>query len=128
VVQNLIVNAAEAVCAQGSRGTLRISACIVAGTGHKDAAAGPALDMLELRFSDDGVGIAADHLGLVFGRGFSTKPRATNSGIGLHWCANTALALGGRLSVESAGPQRGATFVLTLPLQRAAASELNQVA
>jgi len=131
VVQNLIVNAAEAARGNGSRGTLRISASIIAGTGHTDAAAnaaGPARDMLELRFSDDGVGIAADHLGLVFGRGFSTKPGATNSGIGLHWCANTTLALGGHLAVESAGPQCGATFLLMLPLQRAAASELSQVA
>ncbi len=116
VVQNLIVNAAEAVRDNGERGTLRISARMADG------------DMLELGFTDDGVGIAADNLGQVFGRGFSTKPRATNSGIGLHWCANTVLALGGRLSVESAGPQRGASFLLTPPLQRAAASVLHQVA
>ena len=66
-------------------------------------------------------------MGLVFSRGFSTKPRATNSGIGLHWCANTVMALGGRLSVESAGPQRGASFLLTLPLQRASVGDLGNL-
>lgn len=125
VVQNLIVNAAEAVRERQQRGTLRISASVLPAPGGAGSAGG---EMLELCFADDGVGIAAENLGLVFNRGFSTKPRATNSGIGLHWCANTVLALGGRLAVESAGAQRGAIFRLTLPLQRAAADELHQVA
>jgi sensor domain CHASE-containing protein len=119
VVQNLIVNAAEAVRDPGGRGTLRISARTMSGAEG---------EMLELTFADDGVGIAEDNLGLVFSRGFSTKPRATNSGIGLHWCANTVIALGGRLAVGSGGPMRGASFLLTLPLRRAAGSAMHKVA
>jgi hypothetical protein len=43
---------------------------------------------LHLRCEDDGVGIAPDDLQRVFDKGFSTKSRDTNYGIGLHWCAN----------------------------------------
>lgn len=120
VVQNLIVNAAEAVRESGSeRGKLRISArSLVSGSG----------EALMVSFADDGAGIAAADLDKVFDRGFSTKPSTTNSGIGLHWCANTLTALGGRLRVESAGRSCGATFHLSIPLLRAAGNARRQVA
>ena len=80
VFQNFIVNAAEAVQgAAGERGSLRIAA---------DVTDGSACPQLHLTFSDNGVGISADHLSRIFERGFSTEPSATNSGIGLQWCAN----------------------------------------
>lgn len=120
VVQNLIVNAAEAVRESGSEhGSLRISARgRVSGSGES----------LTLSFTDDGAGIAAADRDRVFDRGFSTKPSSTNSGIGLHWCANTLTALGGRLQVESAGRSCGTTFHLSIPLLRAAENVPLQVA
>ena len=70
-----------------------------------------------LRFADDGDGIPAEYLARIFESGFSTKSRATNFGIGLHWCANALHALGGRIRAESPGPGRGATLEVALPLR-----------
>jgi len=62
------------------------------------------------------VGIAADNLQRVFDKGFSTKSRETNYGIGLHWCANAIGALGGRIWAASEGLGMGASMHLMLPL------------
>jgi len=71
---------------------------------------------LHLECQDDGVGIPQENLARVFEKGFSTKSRETNQGIGLHWCANALSALGGRIWAESAGPGRGAVLHLLVPL------------
>jgi sensor domain CHASE-containing protein len=108
VLQNLIINAADAVRdADKDKGLLRIGAQIVDGAQRPQ---------LHLRCQDDGVGIAPEHLTRVFEQGFSTKSRGTHFGIGLHWCANALGALGGRIWAESEGPGRGACFHLLLPL------------
>ena len=73
-----------------------------------------------MRFKDDGLGIHPTDLPRVFDKGFSTKSRDTNHGIGLHWCANALNALGGRLEATS-GPDGGATFTVRLPLRRVTA-------
>jgi len=73
-------------------------------------------DQLHLRCEDNGVGIAHGNLERVFDKGFSTKSRETNYGIGLHWCANAISALGGRIWAVSDGPGRGASMHLMLPL------------
>ena len=52
----------------------------------------------------------------VFEKGFSTKSKGTNYGIGLHWCANAISALGGRIWAASDGPGLGASMHLVLPL------------
>jgi len=108
VLQNIIINAAEAVRDAGrERGRLQVSA--IHGSG---AYAG----QLHLSCRDDGVGIAAENLERVFEKGFSTKSRETNQGIGLHWCANAINAIGGRIWAESDGPGRGAVLHLLVPL------------
>jgi len=120
VFQNLIVNAAEAIRAAGrEHGSLRISVAVLPGAGG---------DRLQLSFADDGVGIAAGDLPQVFDKGFSTKPAASNSGIGLHWCANTINALGGSIRAASPGPNQGATLHIVLPLERAVSTPLQHVA
>jgi signal transduction histidine kinase len=108
VLQNLIINAADAVRDSGkARGVLRVSAEIVAAAQRRE---------LHLSCQDDGVGIAAQNLERVFEKGFSTKSRETNHGIGLHWCANAVNALGGRIWAASEGPGRGASMHLVVPL------------
>jgi two-component system NtrC family sensor kinase len=108
VLQNLIINAADAVHAAGkARGKVRISAEVVR---ESDA------DWLRLHCHDDGVGIAAEDAERIFERGYSTKSKDTNYGIGLHWCANAVIALGGRMWASSEGPGRGACLHLSLPL------------
>jgi len=108
VLQNLIINAADAVRAAGrDKGLLRVTAEIVGAADHTE---------LLLHCRDDGVGIPADNLRRVFEKGFSTKSRETNQGIGLHWCANALNALGGRIWADSDGPGRGACLHFMVPL------------
>ena len=108
ILQNLIINAADAVRDAGrDKGVLHFAAEIVAGSDS---------EQLHLHCKDDGVGIAADNLQRVFDKGFSTKSRETNYGIGLHWCANAIGALGGRIWAASEGPGQGASMHLMLPL------------
>ena len=108
ILQNLIINAADAVRDAGrDRGMLQFAAEIV---GEADS------EQLHLHCKDDGIGIAADNLQRVFDKGFSTKSRDTNYGIGLHWCANAIGALGGRIWAASEGLGMGASMHLMLPL------------
>jgi sensor domain CHASE-containing protein len=108
VLQNLIINAADAVRDAGrAKGTLKVGAEIV----REDER-----EQLHLHCKDDGVGIAQGDLERVFEKGFSTKSRDTNYGIGLHWCANAIGALGGRIWAASEGPGLGASMHLMLPL------------
>jgi C4-dicarboxylate-specific signal transduction histidine kinase len=109
VLQNFIINAADAVRETGKpRGSLRIAADIV-----RDADG----EQLHLVCTDDGIGIAAEHLTRIFDKGFTTKSMETNYGIGLHWCANAIAALGGRIWASSEGPGRGTSMHLLLPLE-----------
>jgi len=113
VVQNLIINAAEAVRAAGrGRGVVRFSAAVVHEIGQ---------DKLLLECVDTGVGIAAENLARVFERGYSTKRDSGNFGIGLHWSATAVNALGGRIWATSDGPGHGATLHLVMPLSGATA-------
>jgi sensor domain CHASE-containing protein len=108
VLQNLIINAADAVRDAGrARGVLTLAAEIVHTHEH---------DELHLHCADDGVGIARDALTRVFEKGYSTKSPETNQGIGLHWCANSIASLGGRMWAASDGPGLGAALHVILPL------------
>jgi sensor domain CHASE-containing protein len=108
VLQNLIINAADAVREAGrDKGVFRVAAEIVRDSDR---------DQLHLHCEDDGVGIARGNLERVFDQGFSTKSRDTNYGIGLHWCANAIAALGGRIWAASDGPGRGTSMHLMVPL------------
>ena len=108
VLQNIIINAADAMReAAKDKGVLRLSAEVVREADG---------EQLRLHCEDDGVGIPRDNLSRVFDKGFSTKSRETNSGIGLHWCANAIGALGGRIWATSEGVGRGASIHLALPL------------
>lgn len=115
VVQNMVVNAAEAVPAQQPSGRLRISA------SHESRAGRP---YLCLRFADDGTGIQPEHLAQLFRKRFSTKSADSNSGLGLHWCANVVAGIGGSIEAASPGPGMGATFTILLPADRDQADSL----
>ena len=116
VLQNLIINAAEAVRDAGNgKGVLRVSAQIV----HEADCA-----QLHLLCEDNGVGIAQQNLARLFDKGFSTKSPETNHGIGLHWCANAIGALGGRIWAASDGPGCGAAMHLLVPTHRPESASL----
>jgi two-component system, NtrC family, sensor kinase len=120
VFQNIILNAAEAVRAAGRRyGKLQIGAQVL------DDSRGA---RLHVTFADDGVGIHAADLRRIFEEGFSTKSGSSNSGIGLHWCANAVNALGGEIRAESPGPLGGAILHMILPLPPTDESRLTEAA
>lgn len=64
--------------------------------------------------ADNGVGISPENLTRIFAHGFTT--REEGHGFGLHSGALAARAMGGSLSVASAGTGLGASFTLELPI------------
>jgi PAS domain S-box-containing protein len=78
-------------------------------------------DRVKVTVSDNGVGIARDHLTKVFNRGFTTKK--DGHGFGLHSGANAANEMGGTLTAHSDGPGKGAEFTLELPVAASARPE-----
>jgi histidine kinase len=73
---------------------------------------------------DTGVGIPADELERIFERFYrrpddgvpAARPARAGRGIGLTIARSLARAQGGDVVASSAGPGRGATFRLTIPL------------
>ncbi|HZS42439.1 MAG TPA: ATP-binding protein [Polyangia bacterium] len=107
IVTNLLSNARRAVC-ERPPSARRISV--------RSARAGE--EQLAITVEDNGVGIPAENLARIFENGFTTKK--DGHGFGLHSSACAAMEMGGRLSVRSDGPDRGATFTLTIPMKLAA--------
>jgi signal transduction histidine kinase len=107
VVENLVVNAAEAM---PEGGTLHISTCV-----ESQGEQGP---VLHLAFRDEGKGIAPDHLPMVFEPYFTTKARGSQRGTGLGLAVSQAIvrAHGGSIWAESR-PGEGATFHIHLPME-----------
>lgn len=68
--------------------------------------------MIFVDFIDNGCGIHPDNITRIFKHGFTTKVKG--HGFGLHGSANAMTEMGGKLLVESDGPQCGARFRLTL--------------
>jgi signal transduction histidine kinase len=64
------------------------------------------------------MGIAPEDLARVFAFGFTT--RNDGHGFGLHSSALAANEMGGSLTAQSEGAGQGATFTLTLPIEKAA--------
>lgn len=70
---------------------------------------------VQVQVSDDGTGIAAEHLGQIFDPFFTTKLGRGGSGLGLSVSHRIVTkVLGGQLTVRSK-PGEGSTFELTLP-------------
>ena len=70
---------------------------------------------VQLRVTDDGVGISPDDLPHIFDPFFSTKFGQGGSGLGLHLAHNLVTqVLGGRLTVTSA-PGQGSAFLVDIP-------------
>jgi signal transduction histidine kinase len=101
IIENISVNAVQALHAKGEPGTITLEA--------KDADS-----HVEISVTDTGAGIDPHNLTRIFSRGVSTREGA-NRGVGLHYCATSLRAMNGRISAESAGAGRGATFRIQLP-------------
>ncbi len=103
VISNLVTNAMAHAYGKGESGHLRL---VYEALGS---------DRVRLQFSDDGVGIPAEHLGHIFDPFFTTKLGQGGSGLGLH-IVHTLVTdlLGGSISVSSL-PGQGAHFQIVLP-------------
>jgi two-component system, OmpR family, phosphate regulon sensor histidine kinase PhoR len=112
VVRNLVHNAIKFT---PSGGSITVSARRVSGDDG--------VDIVELRITDTGCGIAPDDLRRVFERFYkadrSRQREGEGSGLGLAIARHTVEAHGGRISVESTRGE-GATFVVLLPSFRGA--------
>ena len=106
VLMNLVLNAREAMLAQG-KGTLTLSA--YGGTGY-----------VTLEVSDTGHGISQDDLQRIFDRFYTTKDSSNQdeeccgTGLGLSFCQTVVDSHHGTLRVESELGQ-GTTFKIVLP-------------
>ncbi len=79
-----------------------------------------------LRVKDHGIGMSRAHLRFIFNRfyriGAEVRRSHTGTGLGLFIVKSVVKGHKGTVSAESAGPDRGSTFVVTLPgvIERAA--------
>lgn len=107
VLRNLIENAASFAQPLGDAPP-RVLVEVIAGEAQ-----------ITVRVSDTGPGIAAEDLGRVFERFFTTRGRARGTGLGLALVRATVEAHGGAVHVASE-PGAGATFEVALPRAPAA--------
>lgn len=107
ILGNLLSNAAESIKrAQINDGFVEINASLEDSEGAKS---------VHITVRDNGYGISNNGLQQLFQRGVTSKG-SQSAGLGLHWSANAASSLGGRLYAESDGIGHGAIFHLLLPL------------
>lgn len=100
---NLLINAAQAIAEQGTRGH-RIG---VRSRREEEA--------IVVEVSDDGPGIPPEVCGRIFEPFYTTKPADRGTGLGLAVCRDCVEVHHGTIEVESE-PGQGTTFRVTLPL------------
>jgi signal transduction histidine kinase len=103
VLMNLLINAADALEERRD-----FVPTIVVATRLEGAS-------VVLTVSDNGPGIASEHLGKVFDPHFTTKPPGRGSGLGLSLCRSLVQQDGGDIEVISVFGQ-GATVQIALPI------------
>ncbi len=109
VFLNIIRNARQAIEESGREGTVNIrSERVVIGSGEGDAG------RVRVTVSDDGHGIAREHLPKIFDPFFTTRQVGAGAGLGLSLSNGIVEEHGGTISVESE-PGAGATFVVEIP-------------
>ncbi|HMV69003.1 MAG TPA: ATP-binding protein [Myxococcota bacterium] len=102
VLLNLVTNALHAV---GDEGSVVVRTRRVIGRAGRDE--------VEVSVTDDGPGLSPEVMSQLFTPFFTTRPGGT--GLGLAICKRIVALHGGQLEALAA-PERGATFVVRLPL------------
>jgi sensor domain CHASE-containing protein len=107
VLGNVILNAFEAIRRGGTGGgRIEVSAALDSKQERP---------MVRVTVRDSGCGFTEAESQRIFQRGFTSKQPSEFAGLGLHWCANSVAAMGGRILAESDGPGCGAAFHVLLP-------------
>jgi len=102
IVTNLVANSLLHAFAPDQEGEI-----VIAAKARKDA--------VVIIYTDDGKGIAREHLSHVFEPFFTTRRGQGGSGLGLHLCYNIVTrSLKGKIEVAST-PGAGVRFTITLP-------------
>ena len=103
VITNLISNARDHAFPDGRRGHLSLVATTLPS------------DWVRIEFSDDGVGIAPEHLPKIFDPFYTTGRDRGSTGLGLHIIYNLVTGtLGGRIDIESRRGE-GTTVRIDIP-------------
>jgi len=102
VFMNMVVNAADAMAGKGK--------LIIKTRLNKDKS------LVNVEFSDTGVGIPEENLSKIFDPFFTTKEVGKGTGLGLAVCYGIAEKHGGRIDVESR-IGKGTTFRIILPVK-----------
>ena len=100
VLMNLVANAVNAMDSVEGQPTLVLRSS-ASREGH-----------LRIEIEDNGRGIEPENQKRIFNQGFTGR---NGGSFGLHYCANVLKEMGGKISVYSKGPGKGATFILDLP-------------
>ena len=111
VFLNLMLNAADAT-ALGSSPRLRIGTVLLALERARKPNSRP---WLEIKFSDNGPGIAASDLSNIFDPFFTTKDPGQGTGLGLSVCYMLIKNMGGTITAKN-GQAKGAIVTIQLPL------------
>ena len=105
VLTNLVNNALLHAFGQRKGGTMRLQAALWR------------TQQVEIRFSDDGVGIAPEHLNRIFDPFFTTKMGQGGSGLGMSISYNIVTSLFGGEFVVTSTVGLGSCFTLRIPLK-----------
>ena len=113
VLQNLLLNARDAMEKQGDQIIIGAANVTLGDTGNPDLPPGP---YLQITVMDSGAGIAEEDLPRIFDLFFSTKKRGAErgTGLGLAICHSVVRKHRGDLLVDST-PGKGTTFTCYLP-------------
>lgn len=120
VVLNLVANAEHALESWEGERRITITTSSVCRLGRERG------EVLVLRVTDTGPGIAPEHLSKIFDPFFTTKPVGEGTGLGLSISDGIVREHGGRIRAE-VGPAPGASFVVELPYVAPPDSELADV-
>lgn len=114
VFVNLMINAADAIASSTNCDCGKLTIKSDTFTVHEEDPASQGR-WLKLMFTDNGHGIAPEHMPNVFDPFYSTKGPGKGTGLGLSVCYMLIEEIGGKISMSSQG-QEGTTVTVLLPL------------
>jgi two-component system NtrC family sensor kinase len=112
VVMNLLVNAQQAISAQG---LIQVESHTITANHAPSAGADPTDAMVEISVHDNGCGIPRANLQRIFDPFFTSKEVGKGTGLGLSVSYGIVKAHGGKISVESTVGE-GTVFRVQLPV------------